>query len=150
MPNRQVRARPGAIVMSFSVTPLIAIAVGAVLWAAPAEAALCVDVDLHFAGPGPDHELVTTLKTEAAAIWGPYGVDLHWESAGCAVEDISFDALVTRRLPDAPVDHVVLGRTHVQLTCTDRVPILIDASATEKLLESLPVAELARTMTIFP
>jgi len=112
------------------------------LWAASARAELCVDVDLHFSGHAPEPELRAAIEQETTAIWAPYGVNLRWQVPACDVSDVSFDVFVARRLPASSPGRAVLGSTHVQLTCTDKVPIVIDAAVTEKTLGSLTMNEL--------
>jgi hypothetical protein len=129
--------------MSPSVTRLVLVTVAATLLATRASAAICVDVDLHFAGATPSHDLTAMLEREATAIWAPYGVELHWQSPACAVEDVSFDVLIDRHPSNASIDRPVLGHTYVQLSRVDQVPIVIDSDATEKVLGSLTIAQLA-------
>ena len=129
--------------MSISVTRLVLVTVVVTLLSARADAGICVDVALHFAGPAPSHDLAATLEQEATAIWAPYGVDLHWQSLACDVEDASFDVLIESRPSHASTDHPVLGHTQVELSRVDRVPIVIDSDATEKTLEALTLSELA-------
>ena len=129
--------------MSLSVTRLVLVTVAATLLSTRADAGICVDVDLHFAGPAPSHDLAATLEQEATAIWAPYGVDLHWQSLACPVEDASFDVLIEGRPSHASTDRPVLGHTQMQLSRVDRVPIVIESDATEKTLASLTIGELA-------
>lgn len=129
--------------MSIFVTRLVLVTVAATLLSTRADAGICVDVDLHFAGPARSHDLAATLEQEATAIWAPYGVDLHWQSLACAVEDASFDVLIEDRPSHALTDRPVLGHTQVQLSRVDRVPIVIDSDATEKALAALTMGELA-------
>ena len=131
--------------MSFRVRLLVVLALVSVLRAAPAAAGLCVDVEVHVDGVAPARDLVDSFEGEAAAIWAPYGVDLRWRPAACPAADVSFDVMVERRLPDALLHTRVLGTTHVQLTCTDRVPIRIDAAATESAIRTLSAAQLMDT-----
>ena len=78
-----VATRVGAMTLAFS------------LWALRANAGICADVDLRFAG-APSRELVVALEQEATAIWAPYAVDLHWQTGVCPVEDASFDLAIER------------------------------------------------------
>lgn len=129
--------------MSISVTRLVLVTIAATFFATSAHAGICVDVDLHFAGPAPSQDLSAMLEQEATAIWSPYDVDLRWGSPRCAVEDASFDVLIEDQHLRASLERPVLGSTRVELSSIDRVPIRIDAGATERTLESLTIGELS-------
>lgn len=113
------------------------------LWAIRANAGICADIDLHFAG-APSRDLVVALEREATAIWAPYAVDLRWQTGACSVEDASFDLAIDRRapLPTRQVSRAILGRTRVPLARIDRAPIWIDYDAVEETLGSLTTAQL--------
>ena len=115
---------------------LILVLVGVTWSAAGADAAICVDIDLHTERALP-LEVVATLEHEAMAIWAPYGVDLHWESPRCVIEDASFDVVIERRLSRTVADRLVLGSTGVKLGRIERVPIMIECDAVEETLSSL-------------
>jgi hypothetical protein len=128
-------------------TYVIHLAVGilaATLWSAPADAAMCVNVDLRFASGNPSRLLVETLQEESTAIWAPYGVDLHWQSNPCAVEDASFNVVVERhrRHPLVHRPGVVLGATEFQLTSIDEIPIWVDYDAVEQTIRQLAIDQL--------
>jgi hypothetical protein len=129
--------------MSICLRRLILVTVAATVLATRADAGICVDVNLDFDGVTPSHDMVATLAKEATAIWAPYGVDLHWQSPACDVQDASFNVLIERHLPHPSIDRQVLGQTQVLLSRVDRVPIVIDADATARTLGSLTIGELS-------
>ncbi len=112
------------------------------LWAARADAGICVDIDLHTAR-NLSSDVAAALEREATAIWAPYGVDLHWRLPGCAIEDASFDILIEGRLSRTVANRPVLGSTEVQLTPIECVPIVIDYNAVDDTLSSLTMEAIA-------
>ena len=116
----------------------------ATLWSARADAAMCVNVDLQFTSGNPTRLLVDTLQEESTAIWAPYGVDLHWQSNPCTVEDASFNVVVERhrRHPLVHRPGVVLGITQFQLMRIDEVPVRVDYDAVEQTIRQLAIDQL--------
>jgi acyl dehydratase len=136
--------------MSISVARLVVISATAALAATRADAAICIGLALHFAGPAPSGALVAALQQEAAAIWAPYDVELRWQAPVCVVEDASFEVQVARHRPRASGNRTVLGATRFELTHIDRVPVVIDYDATEMMLASLTIEQLTTTVGHWP
>jgi hypothetical protein len=130
------------------VAHLVVLTIAATLWVPRAEAGICVNVDLHSTSPSVSRSMLVAVEREAAAIWAPYGVDLHGASSACAVEDASFDVLIARSLPHAATEALVLGTTRVDLTPIAHVPILIDYEATERTIASLTIGALTEEIGI--
>lgn len=130
--------------MSISVTSLVLMSVAATLSAPPAEAGMCVSVELRSAALPRD--VVATLEQEATAIWARYGVDLRWQPRACAVEDASFELLIERHMSLSAAGRAVLGTTHVEMTRPDRVPVLIDYDATERTLAAVTMGALMEVL----
>lgn len=129
--------------MPISVPHIAVLVTAATLWGPRADAGICVDVDVHSTTSAVSRATAAALEREAAAIWRPYGVDLHWPSSPCALADASFDVLIAPTLPHATDGAPVLGRTHVELTPVEHVPILIDYGTTERTIATLTVGALA-------
>jgi hypothetical protein len=124
-------------------TRIVLITIAATLWAAHADAGLCVDVDLHAASRAMTPVMVETLEREATAIWAPYGVDLRWERGACIVEDASFDIVIEHPLPcPSGCPTLSLGATRLQQSRINQAPIWIDFSAIDKTLASLTMGQL--------
>ena len=134
--------------MPISVPHFAILAIAATLWGPRADAGVCVNVDVHATTPAMSRMMARALEREAAAIWRPYGVDLHWPSSPCAVEDASFDVLIAPTLPQAADGAPVLGRTHVDLKPVEHMPILIDYGATERTVATLTVGALTAAIGV--
>src|SRR5688572_21972819 len=118
---------------------------------APTFAETCVDMNLRFDEREPHPALIESMKNEAASIWGSYGVWFRWPATpnptGCAWAHASFDVLFDgeHRRPAWSLK-TILGSTQLGLRAIDHVPIHIDREATEELLGSASVGQLARLL----
>ena len=113
-------------------------------------AEICIDMNLRLDEREPPAAIVESMKNEATAIWGPYGVWFRWEAtpslAQCAWTQASFDVLLNRSPQPGWSTKQILGSTHLALRAIDHVPIHIDREATEELLGSASVGQLARLL----
>jgi hypothetical protein len=132
--------------MSILVSRLFFFTFIAALASPRADAGICVNVAVHFANPPLSAALVSTLEQETTAIWGRYDVELRWQAPACDVVDASFEIRIERHLPRATSAPTVLGATWLQPTNIDRVPVLIDYDATEAVLQSLTIDQLASSV----
>ena len=117
---------------------------------APASAEICIDVNLRLDEGEPPAAIVESMKDEAASIWEPYGVWFRWEAtpshAHCAWTEASFDVLFDQHPQPGRSSKGILGSTHLALRAIDHVPIHIDREATEELLGSASIGQLARLL----
>ena len=134
-------------------TRVALVALLASFMSAPTFAETCVDMNLRFDGREPHPALIESMKNEAASIWESYGVWFRWPAtpnpAGCAWAHASFDVLFDgeHRRPAWSLKTILaLGSTQLALRAIDHVPIHIDREATEELLGSASVGQLARLL----
>jgi hypothetical protein len=130
-----------------------ALAILALSIARLAAAEMCFDVNLRFSDRAPSRALVESITREASAIWQRYDVSIQWSTEGqsstpgaaeCTALHGSFDAFIVRRWAPATSGNAVLGTTWLTSAAIDRAPVYIDQRATERVLESLPTADLDR------
>jgi hypothetical protein len=121
-------------------------------WAA---AAICIDVDVRFKGDAPPPALVASMQREASSIWEPHGVYFRWwTSFSRCDKGESFEVLVDQEVPRRPWSspatlgstRMTRGITFMTLDPMGPVTIHIDRGATERLLGSLTVEQLVRTL----
>ena len=113
-------------------------------------AEICIDMNLRLDEREPPAAIVESMKNEATAIWEPYGVWFRWEAtpglAQCVWTQASFDVLFDQHPQPGKSFNLILGRTHLALRAIDHLPIHIDHEATEELLGSASVGQLARLL----
>ena len=126
------------------------VALLALFMSGQASAEICVDMKLRLDEGEPDTSLVESMKKEAGSIWESYGVWLQWPAtpslARCNWTHASFDVLLDQHPRPAKSLNRTLGSTHLALRAIDHVPIYIDLEATEELLGSVSVGQLARLL----
>lgn len=128
---------------------IAAVALAALLAVREASADICVEMnvrlDEHARGA-----LIESMATEAASIWGAYGVRLQWREAPalaqCAWTQASFDVRLDPPPAGKPSLAVVLGSTHLADGAINHVPIQLDRRATERVLVGLPLEQRARLL----
>jgi hypothetical protein len=122
----------------------------AVFMPSQAFAEICINMNLRLGEREPPAATVESMKNEAAAIWEPYGVWFRWEAtpglAQCPWTQASFDVLLNRSSQPGRSSKQILGSTRLALRAIDHVPIHIDREATEELLGSASVGQLARLL----
>jgi hypothetical protein len=116
------------------------------LVAGEAAAAICIDVDLRFAGRTPSRISVQSMQDEASAIWEGEDVYLRWppsrDASPCHGVHGSLDVLIEDRAASGRTgSRIVLGSTHLVPERIDHVPIRVDYDETEQLLETLLVSQ---------
>ncbi|HEX5216621.1 MAG TPA: hypothetical protein VFV98_14265 [Vicinamibacterales bacterium] len=131
-----------------AVSSLLWRAAGAVLCvlvaAGEAAADICVDVDLKVAGHDLSPLAEQSLRSEAAALWQPYGVRIQWSTTGeesrCSPVHASFDVRVEYQPTPAgkAPRTIVLGSTQLVSGTIDCAAIVLDYDATEELIGSSP------------
>ena len=113
-------------------------------------AEICIDMNLRLDEREPPAAIVESMKNEATAIWEPYGVWFRWEAtpslAQCVWTQASFDVLFDQHPQPGRSFKLILGSTHLALRGIDHLPIHIDHEATEELLGSASVGQLARLL----
>jgi hypothetical protein len=126
------------------------VALLALFMSGQAFAEMCVDMNLRLDKGEPPAALVESMKNEATSIWESYGVWLQWRAtpslARCVGMQASFDVLLDQHPRPARSSTEILGSTHLALRAIDHVPIHIDREATEELLGSLSIGQLARLL----
>ena len=132
-------------------THIATVALLAFFISAPTFAETCIDMNLRFDEREPHPALIESMKNEAASIWESYGVWFRWPAtpnpAACAWADASFDVLLDgQHGRPAWSSKTILGSTQLALRAIDHVPIRIDREATEELLGSASVGQLARLL----
>ena len=128
---------------------IAALALLAVFMASQASAEICVYMDLRFGKREQPPALIESMTQEAASIWEPYGVRFEWRAAQspsrCSCTQASFTVLLDHQHPRSSGFSLptTLGSTRLVPRAIEQAPIYIDREATEELLGSLGVGQLA-------
>jgi hypothetical protein len=127
--------------------PIFVASVLALSLARPVAAAVCVDAHVRSTGLPLNPAVLDAMRSEAAAVWAPYGVLLRWTDRTNPDRCSSIDATVAVQVDHAPQRRstarpVTLGTTRLSSFPTGPVPIRLDVAALDRLLGSLTAERL--------
>lgn len=129
---------------------VVTVALLALFMSNQAFAQICIDMNVRLGESEPPAAIVESMKDETASIWEPYGVWFRWGAtpthAHCAGTQASFDVLFDQHTQPGRSSRKILGSTHLAVRAIEHVPIHIDREATEELLRSASVGQLARLL----